>query len=265
MSKIGIAFDRARKEGRLAFIPYLTAGDPSADRSLALFLTLCRCGADLVELGVPFSDPLADGAINQRSAQRALAAGMTLRGVLELVSRIAPNSVPLLLFTYFNPILRMGVEEFARLAAKAGVDGVLASDLPVEEGDEYRRILASHGIEPIFLAAPTTSASRLAAVGEATGEFVYYVSRTGVTGERDTLPPEAREKVEEIRRITGKRVAVGFGISRRSQVEQAASFADGVVIGSALVRTVEESGDSEDLPALMERRIRELFPGRGSG
>jgi tryptophan synthase alpha chain len=260
MSRIGEAFARAAAQRRVAFIPYLTAGDPSPARTVDLVLALAGCGADLIELGVPFSDPLADGEINQRAAQRALASGTHLGEVLEIASEVRRRCpVPLLLFSYFNPILRMGMEAFARRASAAGVDGVLATDLPVEEGSEYRSILASGGLEPIFMAAPTTLPSRLKAVGEASGGFVYYVSRPGVTGERDRLPDEARARVEEIRRITGKKVAVGFGISRREHVTQVASFADGVVIGSALVRVVEETGDRHDLASRIERKARELL------
>jgi tryptophan synthase alpha chain len=260
MSRIQQAFDRAGRERRVAFIPYLTAGDPSAARTVELVLTLCGCGADLVELGVPFSDPLADGEINQRAAQRALASGTHLDGVLQIAAQVRGKSgTPLLLFSYFNPILRMGVQEFSRRAADSGIDGVLVTDLPVEEGREYRSILEAEGLEPIFLAAPTTGAERLQEVGKASGGFVYYVSRPGVTGERDSLPEEARGKVEEIRRITGKKVAVGFGISRREHVTQVASFADGVVVGSALVRVVEETGDRPDLASRVERKVRELL------
>jgi tryptophan synthase alpha chain len=260
MSRIGEAFGRAAAQRRVAFIPYLTAGDPSPARTVDLVLALAGCGADLVELGVPFSDPLADGEINQRAAQRALASGTHLGEVLEIATELRRRCpVPLLLFSYFNPILRMGMEAFARRASAAGVDGVLATDLPVEEGSEYRSILASGGLEPIFMAAPTTHPSRLKAVGEASGGFVYYVSRPGVTGERDRLPDETRARVEEIRRITGKKVAVGFGISRREHVTQVASFADGVVIGSALVRVVEETGDRHDLASRIERKARELL------
>jgi tryptophan synthase alpha chain len=261
MSRIAAAFETAKAAGKIALIPYLTAGDPSADRTVELAGLLQDSGADLLELGVPFSDPLADGAINQRSAARALAKGMNLSGVLEVASRIRRSgSIPLLLFTYFNPVLRMGVLEFASRARDAGVDGVLATDLPVEEGEDYRQALEDAGMEAIFLAAPTTGPARIRSIGKATGTFVYYVSRTGVTGEQKLLPEEARDKVLEIHRLTGKKVAVGFGISRREHVEEVSGYADGVVIGSALMKVVEEAGEGDSLPERLQQRFRELLP-----
>ena len=261
MSRIRDAFAQAQAAGRVALIPYLTAGDPSADQTVELAGLLQDCGADLMELGVPFSDPLADGAINQRAAARALERGMSLSGVLQVASRVrGSRSLPLVLFTYFNPVLRMGLAEFAARARDAGVDGVLATDLPVEEGEEYRQILESVGLEAIFLAAPTTGAARIESIGKATGTFIYYVSRTGVTGEQSSLPEAARDNVLEIRRLTGKKVAVGFGISRREHVEQVSGYADGVVIGSALMKIVEEIGGGHSLGEQLQRRFRDLLP-----
>ena len=261
MSRIAAAFEAARAAGKVAMIPYLTAGDPSADRTVELAGLLQDSGADLMELGVPFSDPLADGAINQRAAARALAKGMNISGVLEVASRIRRSrSLPLLLFTYFNPVHRMGLTEFASRARDAGVDGVLVTDLPVEEAEEYRQAVDAAGMEAIFLAAPTTGRARVQSIGKATGTFIYYVSRTGVTGEQKLLSEEARDKVLEIRRLTGKKVAVGFGISRREHVEEVASFADGVVIGSTLMKVVEETGGDDSLPERLERRFRDLLP-----
>jgi tryptophan synthase alpha chain len=262
VSRIRDAFETAKATGRIALIPYLTAGDPSADRTVELAGVLQDSGADLLELGVPFSDPLADGPINQRSAARALAQGMNLSGVLKVASRIRRSrSIPLLLFTYFNPVHRMGVNEFALRAQDAGVDGVLVTDLPVEEGEDYRGVLDTAGMEAIFLAAPTTLAARIQSIGKASATFIYYVSRTGVTGEQDLLAGEARDKVLEIRRLTGKKVAVGFGISRREHIEAASIYADGVVIGSTLMKVVEETGEDGSLHLRMERRFRELLPG----
>jgi tryptophan synthase alpha chain len=264
MSRIAAAFDQAAGAGRLALIPYLTAGDPGPSRTVDLVLALEGWGADLVELGVPFSDPLADGEINQRAAARALRGGMTLAGVLEVCARIRKTSqVPLVLFTYFNPLLRMGLREFSARAREVGVDGVLVTDLPVEEGGEYRQALSEGGLEAVFLAAPTTQESRLRAIGEASSCFIYYVSRTGVTGERDSLSDDVQDNVERIRRLTGKKVAVGFGISSREQVTRLAAFADGVVVGSSLMRVVEESGDSEELLGKVGARFRELTDAEG--
>jgi tryptophan synthase alpha chain len=263
LSRIEEAFAGARRDGRVAFIPYLTAGDPCAEATRELVLALERAGADLVELGVPFSDPLADGEVNQRAAARALAAGTTLPGVLEIVRRIrAASSIPLLLFTYVNPLLRMGMERFAREAAGAGVDGVLATDLPVEEAHDYRRCLLSSGIDPIFLVAPTTAPARLSIIAAACRGFVYYVARTGVTGTRPGLPPELRAGVARLRESTSLPIAVGFGLSTKSQVEEIAAFADGFVIGSALVKAVEEAGTQADLEEVLTRRVREILPER---
>jgi tryptophan synthase alpha chain len=261
LRRIEEAFAGARRDRRAAFIPYLTAGDPSAKLTLELVLALERAGADLVELGVPFSDPLADGAVNQRAAARALAGGTTLAGVLEIVRRVRDrSSIPLILFTYVNPLLRMGMERFARAAAGAGVDGVLATDLPVEESDDYRKFLLSCGIAPIFLVAPTTAPARLPAIAAACRGFVYYVARTGVTGERQGLPPELREGVARLRESTSLPIAVGFGVSTRSQVEEIAAFADGFVVGSALVKAVEDAGARSDLAEALRRRVREILP-----
>jgi len=261
LSRITQAFASARCGGRVAFIPYLTAGDPSPERTVDLVLALERCGADLVEIGVPFSDPLADGEVNQRAALRALSRGVTLKTVLEIISRIRDVSpLPLVLFTYFNPILRMGLKPFAEGAGAAGLDGVLVTDLPPEESPEYRREMDDAGIDTIFLLAPTSPSERIRSVGEACRGFVYYVCRTGVTGEQGAIPAETRERVEEIRRLTGKPVAVGFGVSLPEHVTELASFADGVVVGSTLVRLVEEQGDSADLIPALERRVQTLLP-----
>ena len=261
MSRIDGAIAAARAAGRIAFIPYLTAGDPSEDQTSRLVPTLERCGADIVEIGVPFSDPLADGEVNQRAALRALSRGVSLSSVLDLVTRLRRSTeVPLVLFTYFNPILRMGLSRFASRAAAAGVDGVLVTDLPPEESEEYRRELVGAGVDTIFLLAPTSLPDRVRRVGDVSRGFIYYVSRTGVTGEQESLPPDVGERVREIRSLTGRPVAVGFGISRREHLVDLASFADGAVVGSALVRLVEEHGDKPDLPDALARRLRDLLP-----
>lgn len=260
MSRISQAFAQARQAKRIAFIPYLTAGDPSLQATVDLALALRGCGADLIELGVPFSDPLADGEVIQRAAARALARGTTLASVLETAARIRQMSdVPLLLFSYLNPLMRMGWSRFAAAARTAGIDGVLATDLPVEEAGEYVAALAEAGLEPVFMAAPTTSDERLEAIGRASKGFLYYVTRTGVTGERSALPPETAERVHRLRRTTSLPIALGFGVSGREQVRQAAACADGVVVGSALVRVVEEAGESADLADRLRRRVAELF------
>jgi tryptophan synthase alpha chain len=259
-SPIGHAFVLAREEGRAAFIPFLMAGDPDLEISAELALALAEAGADVVELGVPFSDPLADGPVNQAAAARALAAGATLAGVLHLAAAVrARTAVPLVLFSYFNPIHRYGVRRFAEHAAASVVDGVLCVDLPPEEAaGAYLDALAGHGLEPVFLLAPTSTAARVKAVRRAGRGFVYYVSRTGVTGERDSLPAALTREVARLRRALALPVAVGFGIASVEQVRAVARVADGVVVGSALVRLVAEHAGEPDLVPLVRERARRL-------
>ncbi len=253
MSAIDEVFARCRAERRAAFIPYLTAGDPDLPTTGRLLEALVGAGADLVELGVPFSDPIADGPVNQRAAGRALAAGTTLAGILDLVARRREGlGVPIVLFTYFNPILARGVERFAEQAAASGVDGVLCVDLPPEEGsEELVPALRAAEIDTIFLLAPTSDRRRIRRVDEASTGFVYYVSRTGVTGARDHLPPELLRSARKLRKRLTQPLAVGFGISTPEQAAAVAGVADGVVVGSALVRLVEETADRARLPSVV--------------
>ena len=262
--RIEAAFARCREEGRAAFIPFLMAGDPDLAATGPLLEALAAGGADLIELGVPFSDPIADGPVNQRAATRALAAGARLPAVLDLVARERPElgDVPLVLFTYYNPIHARGAERFAEQAAASGVDGVLCVDLPPEEAQErYIPALRAEGIDTVFLLAPTSDKARMASVGAASSGFVYYVARTGVTGERGALPPGLAQELKRVRRRVELPVAVGFGISSAAQVAEVGRLADGVVVGSALVRLVEENADAPDLPGLVEARVRELSAG----
>jgi len=253
VSAIAAAFARARAEKRAAFVPYLTAGDPHLDVTAALVVALARAGADVVELGVPFSDPIADGPVNQAAASRALAAGTTLEQILATVARLrAATRVPLVLFTYFNPVHAYGLKRFAEHAAASGVDGVLCVDLPPEEAKgEYLDALARFGLDPVFLLAPTSTRERVKAVARAGRGFVYYVSRTGVTGERAELPRGLEREVADLRHRLKLPVAVGFGISTPEQVAAVAKVADGVVVGSALVRLVADHGTEPDLPELL--------------
>ena len=246
MSRIGESLARRRAQGRTAFIPFLTAGDPSVDHTVEAAVALEAAGADVLELGVPFSDPLADGPVIQRSSERALARGVTLETVLQVVRRIRERSaLPLLLFSYFNPLLQRGLERLATEAADAGVDGVLVTDLPPEEGEEWVRAARAAGLDTVFLAAPTSPPERLRRVAEASRGFVYAISRTGVTGERRALSDEARPLVERLRALTRVPVALGFGLSSPEQVAEAAAVADAVVVGSALVRFLEEQPDGD--------------------
>ncbi len=263
MSAIDEVFARCAAEGRAAFIPFLMAGDPDLETTALLLEALAAGGADLIELGVPFSDPIADGPVNQRAAARALAGGVKLSGILQLVARHRDRlGVPIVLFTYVNPLLARGVERFAEQAAASGVDGVLCVDLPPEEGErELIPALRAQGVDSIYLLAPTSTRDRVQRVAEASTGFVYYVSRTGVTGERAELPDDLPREVKRLRRRLRLPVAVGFGVSTPGQVAAVADFADGVVVGSALVRLVEEMGDTPDVSDLVdavEQRVREL-------
>jgi tryptophan synthase alpha chain len=241
VSRIGERFGRLRQEGRKGFVAFITAGDPSLDRTVEVALEMGRGGVDVLELGVPFSDPLADGPVIQRASERALGRGTTLVRVLEAVRRIREGTdLPLLLFSYFNPLLRFGLPALAREAAGAGVDGVLVTDLPPEEADGWLEVARSAGLDTVFLAAPTSPDERLRRVAAVSRGFVYAISRTGVTGERDALSADARPLLARIKALTSEPVALGFGISTPEQVASAAAVADGVVVGSALVRFLEE-------------------------
>ncbi|HEV8239599.1 MAG TPA: tryptophan synthase subunit alpha [Thermoanaerobaculia bacterium] len=263
MSAIAEVFARCKAEKRAAFIPFLMAGDPDIEHTPRLLEAVVAGGADIVEIGIPFSDPIADGPVNQRAAARALASRTTLDDVLRMVARHRDRlGVPIVLFTYFNPLFARGLDTFAELAAASGVDGVLCVDLPPEEAaEELLPALERHGIDSVFLLAPTSSRERIQRVAECSSGFVYYVSRTGVTGEREALPRELVREVKRLRRKLPLPLAVGFGLSTPAQVHEVAKIGDGVVVGSALVRLVEEHGGDGDLPALpglLEERVREL-------
>jgi tryptophan synthase alpha chain len=246
MSRIGERLKRVREEGRKGFVGFVTAGDPSLERTVEVAREMEEAGVDVLELGVPFSDPLADGPIIQRASERALSRGTTLARVLETVRRIRKTSeVPLLLFSYFNPLLRFGLPALAREAAAAGVDGVLVTDLPPEEAGSWLEVARAAGLDTVFLAAPTSPEERLRRVAGASRGFVYAISRTGVTGERDALSDDARPLLARIKALTREPVALGFGISTPEQVAAAAAVADAVVVGSVLVRFLEEHPDGD--------------------
>lgn len=252
-TRIQELFERTRAENRAAFIAYLTAGDPTPAQTPEIAATLVRAGVDLIELGVPFSDPVADGPVIQRASARALNAGTTLKKVLDIAKQIrAKSEVPLLLFTYLNPALHYGLEKLAKDAKAAGIDGVLLTDLSVEEAGPYMKQLRDAGLDTVFLAAPTSTERRLKLVGEYSSGFVYLVSRTGVTGERAALSDSLGELIANVRKATSLPLAAGFGISTPEQAETVAQMADGVVVGSAIVRQIET-----DLPGL-EPMVRGL-------
>ena len=262
MSRLHETFARTRAEGRAAFVSFLVAGDPDLVTSEELIVALADGGSDVIELGVPFSDPIADGPVNQRAAQRALQAGASLDRILELARRVkARVDVPLVLFTYFNPIHARGVERFARSAGAAGLDGVLCVDLPPEEGGDLRQALQARGVDNVLLLAPTSTGERIRLAGQASSGFVYYVSRAGVTGEQSALATDLEAEVRRVRRRVGLPVAVGFGISTAAQVAVVGGWADGVVVGSALVSTVEQQlgqVDRQQLVAALRDKVREL-------
>ena len=260
MSAIDDVFARCAKEGRAAFIPFLMAGDPDLAATESFLEALTAGGADIIELGVPFSDPIADGPINQRAAIRALASGTKLSNILEMVARHRDRlGVPIVLFTYFNPIHARGIEHFAEQAGSSGVDGVLCVDLPPEEGErELVPALREQGVDTIFLLAPTSTRERVNRVERVSSGFVYYVSRTGVTGEQTALPSDLVREVKRLRKRLDQPLAVGFGISTAAQVAAVGEMADGVVVGSALVRLIEENQGSRDLASLLENKTHEL-------
>jgi tryptophan synthase alpha chain len=248
MTRISETFAALRNRGEVALIPYVTAGDPDLDVTFRLVHELARQGADLIELGVPFSDPMADGPTHQRAAERALLRGTSLARVLDLVQNLRRTlSIPLILFTYYNPVFRYGGERLARDARQAGVDGVLCVDLPPEEANELKRETDRQDLDLIFLLAPTSSLSRVRAVLTRARGFVYYVAVTGVTGVRSTLPPDLSEMVLRIRAISPVPVGVGFGISSPEQAAQVASIADAVIVGSALSQIIETYSGQPDL------------------
>jgi tryptophan synthase alpha chain len=241
VTRIGDRFARMAAEKKKAFVAFITAGDPSLDRTVQLALELEAAGVDVLELGVPFSDPIADGPVIQRSSERARARGVTLPRGIETIARIREKStLPLLLFTYFNPLLQYGLERVTRDLKAAGADGVLATDLPPEEAAAWIAVAQAAGLDTVFLATPTSPPERLARIAGASTGFVYAVSRTGITGERTSLSNEAAPLVAALRALTDAPIALGFGISTPAQVAEAATVADGVVVGSSLVRFLEE-------------------------
>jgi len=256
MSRLRRTFAAAKKDRRAAFVAYVTAGDPDIERTVDVARALHRAGVDVLELGVPFSDPIADGPTNQQAAERALAAGTSLRDVLGAVAGIrAAADMPVVLFTYGNPVLRYGVELFASDAAAAGVDGVLFTDVPAEEVGRFRPALRGNGLDLIMLVAPTSTRARVKAAQRLGGGFLYFVSRTGVTGAKTALSSELESQVRAVRAGTRLPVAVGFGISTPGQVAQVARIADGVVVGSAIVEEVRRHGDSPSLAESVERFV----------
>jgi tryptophan synthase alpha chain len=259
MSRIAETFARIRQNGKPGLVTYVTAGDPDVPRTAGILRALDGAGADVIEVGVPFSDPLADGPVIQRATERALASGTTLSQVLDLIGCVRTElRAPLVIFSYANPILRMGAERFADRAREVGVDGVLILDLPIEEADDSRNMLSTRGIDTILLLSPTTKDERVRKAAALGSGFLYAISRLGVTGARDHLAEGAQGMVERIRRVSDLPVALGFGISRPEHVREVGRWADAAVVGSSLVSVIAEAGAAADLNTRVEEYVRWL-------
>jgi tryptophan synthase alpha chain len=257
--RLAHTFSALRARNQAAFVAYLAAGDPSLSATLDFVMALEEAGVDVIELGVPFSDPLADGIVNQMAAERALNSGATTTGVLELVRQIrAKSQIPIVLFTYLNPVFNYGFEKFHADAAAAGVDGVLLLDLPPDEAEANAELQNSHGLKQIRLIAPTTPPARMAALGRSAEGFIYYVSREGVTGVQESLATNIADQVAIIKGATDVPVCVGFGISKPDQAANVARVSDGVVVGSAIVKVIAEVGASPDGPGKVKAFVSPL-------
>ena len=261
-SRIGAAFERIRAERRPGLVTYVAAGDPDMPRSAEILCALDRAGADVLEVGIPFTEPLADGPVIQRAIERALAAGATATGVLDLVKRVRSTiKAPIVLFTYANPVLRMGVDVFGDRARDAGVDGVLVLDLPIEEAGPFRDAMAAREIDMIFLLSPTTTDARMKQAAALGRGFLYGISRLGVTGTRETVADGAPALAARMRATTSLPIALGFGISSPEHVLQIGQWADAAVVGSGLVKVIAEAGNGPDLIERVESYVRWLKSG----
>lgn len=258
-SRIGATFDGIRAQRRTGLVTYVTAGDPDLERSADILAGLDRAGADVLEVGIPFSEPLADGPVIQRATERALAAGATASSVLALVTRIRPKvRAPIVLFTYANPVLRMGIDNFGDRAKDAGVDGVLVLDLPIEEAQVFRDAMVARDIDMIFLLSPTTTDERVGEAARLGRGFLYGISRLGVTGAREKVADDAEALARRIRKATSLPIALGFGISSPEHVREVGRFADAAVVGSGLVGVIAEAGKRPDLIERVESYVRWL-------
>jgi tryptophan synthase alpha chain len=259
MSRIRDTFAKLKHSGRGGFIPFITAGDPDLATTELLLIELAKAGANIIELGVPFSDPVADGEVIQRASERALRKGVTLSDALRCISNVKEHiDVPIVLFSYLNPLLKFGKDRLAEEAKRAGIEAVLITDLIPEESGPWSTAFRGHGIDLIFLVAPTTSNERLSRIAQQADGFIYAVSRAGVTGTRNEMPRDAESLVKRVRALSDLPIAVGFGISTAEQVRQIWSFADAAVIGSAIVGRIEKLRGSPDLVARVGEFARSL-------
>ena len=260
LSRIEAAFNKLKQEGKPGFIPFITAGDPDLETTAALLVELANSGATVIELGVPFSDPMADGPVIQRASERALKLGFGLTDIFATTAKVRSTiETPLVLFSYFNPLLQFGISKLARAAREAGIDGILVTDLTPEESEEFAGALKANDLDMIFLVAPTSTDERLRTISAHASGFVYAVSRAGVTGARENLSGEAELLVARVRKISSLPVAVGFGISSAEQVAETLRYADAAVVGSAIVAKVEEFSGSPNLVDEVGLFVRSLI------
>ena len=259
MSRISEVFAELKSKRRGGFIPFITAGDPDLSATEQLLGELVMAGADIIEVGVPFSDPVADGPVIQRASERALGRGTNLKGVLECITAAKrQTNVPIVLFSYYNPLLQFGLEKLATAASRTGVDAILVTDLIPEEAGSWTSLLAANNLDPIFLVAPTTNEDRLRLIAQQARGFVYAISRTGVTGARENINENAESLVGRIRGVTTLPVAVGFGVSTPAQVQEVWRFADAAVVGSAIVSEIERLSGDRDLVRKVGQFARNL-------
>lgn len=264
MGRIEDAFSKSKREGKPGFIPFIVAGDPDLDTTAELLVEIANSGATLIELGVPFSDPMADGPVIQRASERALKHGFGLKEIFETTAKARTKvDTPLVLFSYFNPLLQYGIDKLARDAARAGIDGILVTDLTPEESEQFAAAMKLNDLDLIFLVAPTSTDARLQMISRHASGFVYAVSRAGVTGARDNLSDEAESLVKRVRRFSSLPVAVGFGISSAEQVAQTLSYADAAVVGSAIVAQIERLSMEPNLVKAIGEFARSLIPAKG--
>lgn len=265
MSRIAKTFEKLKKEKVSGLIVYLTGGDPYVDRTVDFILALEQGGADIVELGVPFSDPVADGPVIQLASERSLQAGTTLVSILDILRRVRRRSeIPIVIFSYLNPILRYGFDKFTKDAADAGADGVLLTDLNVDEADLYIEQMERRGLDPVFLVAPTTPLERIRTLSQSSKGFVYLVSRVGVTGEQQSISERAIPLIKRARSVSELPLAVGFGMSKREHMEALAPHVDAVVVGSTVVKMIGDHGTEEDFPSRLTTLCAELKAGLAS-